>query len=46
MWEIGKQLGLRCEMEDKVIIQSMVAMEDRDKDEVERENKKGCCGVI
>ena len=46
LWEIGKQLGLRCDVEDNVIIQNMIALEDRDKEEAERENKKGCYGLI
>lgn len=46
LWKIGKQVGLKCDMEDKFIIQSMVDLEDRDKEEVERENKKGCYVVL
>lgn len=42
IWSIGKQKGLTCREKENELIDNMVEFERRDKEEVDRETKKGC----
>lgn len=42
LWSIGKQMGLTCREKEKEVIDNMVELKIRDKEETDRETKKGC----